>query len=209
MLSGSEQGSGSGRELDAFLEREAHEHRVAFESLMRDLAEPFAKVLSIWEASIRRGGKLLVFGNGGSAGNSEHIAAEMVVRYQVNRAPIPALALTVDHSTLTAAANDLGFESVFARQIEALGRPGDVAVALSTSGCSPNILAALRRARAADLRTTGLSGAEGGEMRALCDAIVLVPSDITARIQEMHLLVSHMLCKALETRLGLTERSLR
>ncbi len=205
MPRGSVQIASSARELEAFLARETDEHRAAFESLVQSLAGPFGAVLSIWETAIRRGGKLLIFGNGGSAGNAEHIAAEMVIRYQVNRAPIAAVALTVDQSTITAAANDFGYESVFSRQIEALGRPGDVAVALSTSGRSPNVIAGLRQARAGNLRTTGLSGGDGGEMRDLCDAIVVVPSHVTARIQEMHLLVSHMLCKALEARLGLTE----
>jgi D-sedoheptulose 7-phosphate isomerase len=192
-------------ELDAFLSSEAAEHRGAFESFVTGLHAPFAEVLSIWEASIRRGGKLLIFGNGGSAGNAQHIAAELVVRYKTDRAAIAAVALTVDVSTLTAAANDMGFDSVFSRQVEALGRPGDVAVGISTSGRSPNVLAALREAQSRNLATTGLIGGDGGAMRALCDAAIVVPSPITARIQEMHMLVSHMLCKALETRLGLAK----
>lgn len=193
-------------DLDAFLTSEAEEHRVAFESLMGGLRGPFVEVLSIWESCIRGGGKLLLFGNGGSAGNAQHIAAELVIRYETNRAAIAAVALTVDASTLTAAANDLGFDSAFSRQVEALGRPGDVAVGISTSGRSRNVLAALREAKARNLHTTGLIGGDGGEMRALCDAAVVVPSAITARIQEMHILISHMLCKALEVRLGLTKR---
>lgn len=183
---------------------EAAEHRAAFEALLPRLNAPFVATLSIWEAAIRRGGKLLIFGNGGSAGNAEHIAAELAIRYKTNRAAIAAVALTTDMSTLTAAANDLGFDSVFSRQVEALGRPGDVAVGISTSGRSPNVLAALREARARQLHTTGLTGGDGGPMLALCDAAITVPSPVTARIQEMHLLVSHMLCKALEERLGLT-----
>ena len=173
---------------------------------MGGLRGPFVEVLSIWESCIRGGGKLLLFGNGGSAGNAQHIAAELVIRYETNRAAIAAVALTVDASTLTAAANDLGFDSAFSRQVEALGRPGDVAVGISTSGRSRNVLAALREAKARNLHTTGLIGGDGGEMRALCDAAVVVPSAITARIQEMHILISHMLCKALEVRLGLTKR---
>lgn len=193
-------------DLDAFLTSEAEEHRVAFESLMTGLHRPFVEVLSIWESCIRGGGKLLLFGNGGSAGNAQHIAAELVIRYETNRAAIAAVALTVDASTVTAAANDLGFDSAFSRQVEALGRSGDVAVGISTSGRSRNVLAALREAKARNLHTTGLIGGDGGEMRALCDAAVVVPSTITARIQEMHILISHMLCKALEARLGLTKR---
>lgn len=194
-------------ELSAFLAAEAADHRESFESSVAGLHAPFAHMLSIWEASIRRGGKLLIFGNGGSAGNAQHIAAELVIRYKDDRAPIAAVALTVDVSTLTAAGNDMGFDAVFSRQVQGLGRPGDVAVGISTSGRSPNVLAALREARAGNLATTGLIGADGGPMRALCDAAIVIPSAVTARIQEMHLLVSHMLCKALEIRLGLVKAS--
>jgi D-sedoheptulose 7-phosphate isomerase len=190
-------------ELDTFLTAEADEHHESFKSCMAGLRAPFAAVLAQWEASIREGGKLLIFGNGGSAGNAQHIAAELAIRYKTDRAAIAAVALTADVSTLTAAANDLGFDAVFSRQVQALGRPGDVAVGISTSGRSPNVLAALREARARKLITTGLIGGDGGLMAGLCDAAVIVPSTVTARVQEMHLLVSHMLCKALEIRLGL------
>src|SRR6185437_16357251 len=116
---------------------EAAEHRESFESCMAGLHAPFAQTLDLWEASIRRGGKLLIFGNGGSAGNAQHIAAELVIRYKTDRAAIAAVALTVDVSTLTAAGNDMGFDAVFSRQVQGLGRPGDVAVGISTSGRSP------------------------------------------------------------------------
>jgi D-sedoheptulose 7-phosphate isomerase len=192
-------------ELDAFLTAEAAEHRESFESCMAGLHAPFAQTLALWEASIRRGGKLLIFGNGGSAGNAQHIAAELVIRYKTDRAAIAAVALTVDVSTLTAAGNDMGFDAVFSRQVQGLGRAGDVAVGISTSGRSPNVLAALREARTRNLATTGLIGGDGGPMRSLCDAAIVVPSTVTARVQEMHLLVSHMLCKALEIRLGLVK----
>lgn len=195
--------------IEAFLQREAQEHREAFDALIPQLAEPFSRTLVIWEGAIRGGGKLLIFGNGGSAADAQHIAAELVIRYHSDRPPIAAVALTTDTSALTACANDLGFETVFSRQVEALGRPGDVAVGISTSGRSPNVLAALRVARARGLRTTGLSGGDGGEMASLCDAALTVPSRITARIQEMHIFLGHMLCKALEQRLGLTERHAR
>jgi D-sedoheptulose 7-phosphate isomerase len=197
--------SAQSTQLDAFLQREANEHRVAFESFVQGLREPFAQMLHVWHSSIRQGGKLLVFGNGGSAGNAQHIATELAVRYETDRAPIAALALTADSLLVTAAANDLGFEAVFSRQIAALGCRGDVAVGLSTSGRSPNVLAALREARGRGLHTTGLIGGDGGAMRELCDAAIIVPSKVTARIQEMHLLVTHLLCKALEASLGLTE----
>lgn len=185
----------------AFLEREAEQHRLAFDAFMSDLAEPFAETLELWRAALEGGHKLLVFGNGGSAGNAQHIAAELVVRYEKNRTAMAAIALSADTLILTAAGNDFGFESIFSRQVAGLGRPGDVAVGLSTSGRSANVLAALREARRLGLRTSGLIGADGGPMRELCDAAIVVPSRITARIQEMHLLVTHMLCKALEARL--------
>ena len=191
--------------FDSFLADEAEQHREAFESLLRDLNAPFRAVLAIWENSIRAGGKLIVFGNGGSAGNAEHIAAELTIRYAQDRDAIAAIALSAGSSAVTAAANDYGFERVFSRQIEALGRPGDVAVGLSTSGASPNVLRGLREARSRGLATTGLIGGKANTMHELCDAAIAVPSTITARIQEMHLLVTHMLCKALEQRLGLVE----
>ena len=153
--------SAQSTQLDAFLQREANEHRVAFESFVQGLREPFAQMLHVWHSSIRQGGKLLVFGNGGSAGNAQHIATELAVRYETDRAPIAALALTADSLLVTAAANDLGFEAVFSRQIAALGCRGDVAVGLSTSGRSPNVLAALREARGRGLHTTGFIGGDG------------------------------------------------
>lgn len=194
----------AGAELEDFVAAEAAEHRAVFEAFLQRLSEPFSAMLSVWESSVRAGGKILVFGNGGSAGNAEHIAAELAIRYKSDRPAIAAVALTTDMSTMTAAANDLGYDRVFSRQIEALGRPGDVAVGISTSGRSANVLAALREARSRKLRTTGLGGGDGGELPQLCEAYVTVPSTTTARIQEMHLLVSHLLCKALEQRLGYT-----
>jgi D-sedoheptulose 7-phosphate isomerase len=190
----------SAGEVSAFLEREAQEHRQAFDDFTAGLAGPFGTILETWYSAIRAGNKLLIFGNGGSAGNAQHIAAELVIRYERDRAAIAAVALTADTLILTAAGNDLGYEAIFSRQVSALGRRGDVAVALSTSGRSPNVLAALREARRLGLHTTGLTGGDGGPMLELCDAAIVVPSRVTGRIQEMHLVVTHMLCKALEAR---------
>lgn len=194
----------TGFDIEAFLHREAGEHRDAFESLLRTVKTPFSQTLSIWESAIRQGGKLLFFGNGGSASDSQHLAAECVIRYHTDRPAIAAIALTTDSSVLTAGSNDMGFEQVFARQIEALGRPGDVAVGISTSGRSRNVLNGLREARARKLHSVGFTGGNGGDMPGLCDVSIVVPSSITARIQEMHIFVGHLLCKALEQRLGLT-----
>jgi D-sedoheptulose 7-phosphate isomerase len=155
------------------------------------------------EEAIRQGGKLMLFGNGGSASDAQHIAAELIIRYQSNRPSISAIALTADTSALTACANDFGFETLFERQVAGLARPHDVAVGLSTSGKSPNVIRGLRQARSMGLKTVGLTGSNGGEMPGVCDALVRVPSEVTARIQEMHIMIGHIWCKALERRLGL------
>jgi len=191
------------QDADFLLRQELAEHRGAFEATAQMVAAPFADALKILEDGIRSGGKLLLFGNGGSAADAQHIAAELIIRYKIDRAAIPAVALTTDSSALTACGNDLGFEALFERQIEGLGRAGDVAIGISTSGNSPNVLRGLARAREMKLATVGLSGGSGGRMRELCDALIVVPSPVTARIQEMHIMIGHVLCKALEQRLGL------
>jgi D-sedoheptulose 7-phosphate isomerase len=190
---------------DALLQEELDEHRSAFEATARMLRRPFVEVLEILERGVRRGGKLMLFGNGGSAADAQHIAAELIIRYKADRAAISAIALTTDSSALTACGNDLGFDALFERQIEGLGRDGDVAIGISTSGNSANVLRGLSRARAMGLQTVGLTGGSGGCMRDLCDALIVVPSAVTARIQEMHITIGHVLCKALEMRLGLVD----
>jgi D-sedoheptulose 7-phosphate isomerase len=190
-------------DVQGLLQRELQEHREAFEATARMVSEPFAASLQLLEHAVRAGGKVLLFGNGGSAADAQHIAAELVIRYKADRSPIAAIALSTDTSALTACGNDLGFDAIFERQIEALGRPHDVALGISTSGNSPNVLRGMRQAKALGLQTLGLSGGTGGQMPTLCDALIVVPSAVTARIQEMHITIGHMLCKALEQRLGL------
>jgi D-sedoheptulose 7-phosphate isomerase len=190
-------------DVQELLQQELQEHRDAFEATSRMLSESFRASLQLLEQSIRAGGKVLLFGNGGSAADAQHIAAELVIRYKSDRAAIGAIALHTDSSALTACGNDLGFDAIFERQIEALGRPNDVALGISTSGNSPNVLRGLRQAKGIGMPTLGLTGGAGGQMRPLCDALIVVPTAVTARIQEMHILVGHMLCKALEQRLGL------
>ncbi len=141
-------------------------------------------------------------GNGGSAAEAQHLATELVVRFTRDRGALPALALTTDGSLLTAAGNDYGFEQVFARQIEALGRRGDLLVAMTTSGRSPNILAAVRAARARGLRVIAMTGDQGKALARRCDAALVVPSRETARIQEAHLLVGHICCDLAEETAG-------
>lgn len=149
--------------------------------------------------ALRRGNRILFAGNGGSAADAQHLAAELVSRFAFDRPGLAGIALTTDTSILTAVGNDYGYEKVFARQIEAHGRDGDVLIALSTSGNSPNILEALEAARFQEIRTVGLTGANGGRMRALSDYCVRVPSDETARIQECHIVIGHVLCGLMET----------
>ena len=190
-------------DAQSFLQRELGEHRDAFEATGRMLDGPFVKTLEIMERGLRRGGKLLIFGNGGSAADAQHIAAELIIRYKADRPAISAIALTTDSSALTACGNDLGFDALFERQIEGLARENDVAVGISTSGNSANVLKGLRQAKAMGLQTVGLTGGTGGQMQSSCDALIVVPSSVTARIQEMHIMIGHVLCKALEQRLGL------
>ena len=149
--------------------------------------------------ALGRGGKLLLFGNGGSAADAQHIAAEFVGRFARDRAPLPAVSLATDTSALTAIGNDYGFEQVFARQIRALGRPGDVAVAISTSGRSPNVIAGVEAAHERGLGTIGLTGGSGGRLAGIVDIPVAVPSACAARIQECHITVGHVLCEIVES----------
>ena len=145
----------------------------------------------------------MFFGNGGSAADAQHLATELAVRFVENRAPIAALALTTDTSLLTAVGNDFGFDRLFARQIEAVGRSGDVAIGISTSGRSANVLEGLRQARANGIHSAAFGGGDGGGLVGLADPLLLVPSRTTARIQEMHIAIGQMLCGALEIELGL------
>jgi D-sedoheptulose 7-phosphate isomerase len=178
------------------------EEQFAVAKSSRELAEAqFNLVLDAWIKCIKDGGKILFFGNGGSATQAQHLSTELVVRYRTDRPAISAVALTTDTGVLTAGANDFGYEQVFARQIEALGRNGDLACAFSTSGSSPSVNIGLRRAREQGLAVTGMTGGDGGEMAKIVDALIIVPSRSTARIQEMHLLFGHMLCLGLEREL--------
>lgn len=153
-------------------------------------------------ASLRAGGRVLAFGNGGSAADAQHLAGELVGRYLRDRRALPALALTTDPSVITAVANDLGYEAVFRRQVEAHGRAGDVAVAISTSGRSRNVLEALRSAGELGLVRVGLTGLGGGPVAALVDYLIEVPSTDTPRIQEVHGMVVHVLCQVVEETLA-------
>ena len=152
-------------------------------------------------ATLSSDGKLLVFGNGGSAADAQHIAGELVNRFLQERKALPAIALTTDGGVLTCIANDTGFENVFARQIEALGKEDDVCLAISTSGQSANIVTACEQARSQSIKVIGLLGRDGGNVAGLCDLALIVPSDDTQRIQETHNLIGHILCELIESQM--------
>ncbi len=188
---------------DDLWDRNFADHLDVAEATRAALREPFERLLSLSIEAIRGGGKLLFFGNGGSAADAQHLATELAVRFVDDRPPIAALALTTDTSTLTAIGNDMGFEALFARQIEALGRAGDVAIAISTSGRSPNVIRGLEMARRLGLTAAALSGHDGGDLVGLAEPLLVVPATATARIQEMHITLGHALCDGLERGLNL------
>jgi D-sedoheptulose 7-phosphate isomerase len=192
-------------ELDKFFQAEFAEHASVAQATARSLGKPFGLLVTRCVESVKGGGKLFFFGNGGSAADAQHLATELTVRYKTNRKAIAALALTTDTSALTAIGNDLGFDELFARQLEALGKPGDVAIAISTSGKSPNIIKALGQAKRMGIVAAAFGGKDGGDMVGLADPLLIVPSATTARIQEMHITLGQMLCGALEIELGLVK----
>lgn len=155
--------------------------------------------------ALKEGKKLFFCGNGGSAADAQHLATELTIRYIKDRPAIAAIALTVDSSALTAAGNDLGFERVFSRQIEALGQAGDVLIGISTSGRSKNVIAAVEAARQRQMKSVFLGGGSGGELASICDVAIVVPSKATARTQEMHILIGHIFCGQIEHRLDLVK----
>ncbi len=187
--------------VENFFKDEFQEHLDVAHHTQAAVFDPFQKLLAHCVKSIQQGGKIIFFGNGGSAADAQHLATELVVRYRHNRIPIAALALTTDTSALTAIGNDLGFDFLFSRQIEALGKPGDVAIGITTSGKSPNILLGLQKAKEMGLTAAALTGRGGGDLHGIADPMMIVPSNTTARIQEMHILLGQMLCDALEKEL--------
>lgn len=183
--------------LTAQFNRRYADHLATFER-SRPLLAPTADLAEAAISVLRAGGKLLLCGNGGSAADAQHIATEFTIRFETTRPALPAIALTTDTSALTAASNDLGYDAVFARQVSALGRPGDMLIGITTSGTSPNVSAALIAAREGGLVTACLTGRDGGDVaaRGLADHCLIVPSEITAHIQEVHIFLGHLLCAA-------------
>jgi D-sedoheptulose 7-phosphate isomerase len=192
-------------DVAAFYRAEFAQHQTVLAATQAALAKPFAALLARAAKALGGGGKLLFFGNGGSAADAQHLATELTVRYRANRRALAAIALTTDSSALTAIGNDLGFTELFARQIEALGRPGDLAIGITTSGMSANVTQGLRKAKALGLTAAALAGRGGGDLVGLADPLLIVPSEVTARVQEMHILIGQMLCAALEIELGLVQ----
>ncbi len=178
------------------------EHLALFEGLPK-LEGEIERAGALIGAALGAGGKLMLCGNGGSAADSQHIAAELTGRFIHDRRPLAALALTTDTSALTCIANDYSYEDVFARQVSGLGTRGDCLIGISTSGNSRNVIKAVDAARGAGMHVIGLLGRDGGALRALCDVAIVVPSKTTARIQEAHILIGHTLCGMVEATLGL------
>ncbi|MFN4132376.1 MAG: SIS domain-containing protein [Caldimicrobium sp.] len=180
------------------IEKIQKEHLKVIEDFIKREAEKIIQVVNLTKEVFSKGGKLLIFGNGGSAADAQHLAGELVNRFKKERQPLPAIALTTDTSVLTAIANDYDYSQVFVKQIQALGKKGDIALAISTSGKSSNVLEALKIAKEIGLYTIGLSGGTGGEMASFCDYLILVPSTDTPRIQEGHLFFLHIFSELLE-----------
>src|ERR1700759_4540284 len=173
-------------------------HQQTLQKVIDTLVPDIEKACETIVAAIKSGNKVLVAGNGGSAADAQHIAAELSGRFVKDRKPLPGIALTTDTSAITSIANDYGYEHVFSRQLEALAQPGDLFIGISTSGNSEGVLNAFKSARKFNCKTLGLSGRDGGKMNGLCALNIIVPSDVTARIQEMHILIGHIMCKAVD-----------
>jgi D-sedoheptulose 7-phosphate isomerase len=193
-------GSNHAPEIKRYLEasRDAVEAALADASFVEAVTQATHLVID----ALRAGKKVLIAGNGGSAADAQHLATELMVRYYIDRAALPAIALGTDASANTAIGNDLGFESLFSRQVAALGNAGDVFIALSTSGRSPNILAACRTARTRHMRVIGFTGTNGGSMQDICEILVRVPSDKTPLIQQTYMVAGHALCEIVERELA-------
>jgi len=181
--------------MDELVLQSLNSHMRMFEAIIANELENIRRCGEMIWSALKNGNKVLLCGNGGSAADAQHIAAEFVGRYEKERVAYPSIALTTDTSALTAIGNDYGYERVFARQVEALANNGDVLVAISTSGNSPNVIAAIEAAREKGCVVIGMTGPTGGKMRDLCDALFAVPADRTARIQEAHITIGHLWCE--------------
>ena len=185
--------------MQKIIQERFEEHLAVANAVMQsDILEQVERVATAIKAALANGKKVLFCGNGGSAADSQHLAAEFVGRFQKERQGLPAIALTVDTSILTAVGNDYGFDKVFVRQVEALGNEGDVLVGISTSGTSPNVLSAVELAKAKGMYCVGMTAANGAKLAEICDECIAVPAKVTARAQEMHILIGHILCELVD-----------
>jgi D-sedoheptulose 7-phosphate isomerase len=187
------------------LDRSITEHQDVF-SKFPSISDSIEEGANILNQTFERGNKVLLCGNGGSAADAQHIAAEFVGRYESERIALPAISLTTDTSALTALANDYDFERIFARQVDALGSEGDTLIAISTSGNSRNVISAVMKAREKGCRIVGLTGAGGKKLASLCDACVMVPSSRTARIQEAHITIAHIWCEIIDAAVAMRDK---
>jgi len=179
------------------IQNEFNNH-IKISNLLHNLSDSVEIAAHLCIKCLKNGGKILIFGNGGSAADAQHIAAELVGRYKTNRSGLPAVALSTDTSILTSISNDFGYKYIFSRQIEALANGADVAIGISTSGQSQNVNYGLRRAAQLNCPTIGFSGKDGGEMNGICNVNLIVPSEDTPRIQEMHILIGHTICQLID-----------
>jgi D-sedoheptulose 7-phosphate isomerase len=184
--------------VNEVIDKEFEAHLKTIKAVIGSMETPLQEASKLIVETLKSGNKVLLCGNGGSAADAQHIAAELTGRYKSERRGLPAIALTTDTSALTAISNDYGYAKVFDRQVEALANKGDLLIGISTSGNSDNIISALTTAKELGCTTLGLSGRDGGKMNALCDVNLVVPSDDTPRIQEMHILFGHILCQIVD-----------
>ena len=183
--------------MKTIIENEFVEHLKVAQN-MSSLTDKVELAAQLCIDGLKNGSKILIFGNGGSAADAQHIAAEMVGRYKVERKGLPAIALTTDTSALTSIGNDYGYSHVFDRQVEALANKGDVVIGISTGGSSGNVVSALKLAKDIECKTIGFSGRDGGEMNIICDISLVVPAEDTPRIQEMHIVIGHTICHLID-----------
>ena len=184
--------------MRSIIKNEFNEHIKTSKKVMDSLSESIEIAANLCIDSLKNGNKILLFGNGGSAADAQHIAAEIVGRYKTERKGLPAIALTTDTSVITAISNDYGYLHVFERQVEALANEGDLLIAISTGGSSSNVVSALKIAENLGCKSIGLSGRSGGDFNKLCDINISVPSEDTPRIQEMHIVIGHIICSLID-----------
>ena len=184
--------------MQPIIKHEFSEHIKVSRETIKSISKPIESAAILCIDSLKKGNKILIFGNGGSAADAQHIAAEIVGRYKLERKGLPAIALTTDTSVITSISNDYGYVNVFNRQVEALANKGDVLIGISTGGTSANVISALKLAKKLNCKTIGFSGKGGGEFNTLCDVNLIASSEDTPRIQEMHILIGHTICHLID-----------